>query len=109
MTGSPAFSAARTLRLMGSNWALRIGVAPALDRLAVGLEAVAQLAEQFGDHAMAGGVPTPLEFLGQLADALAGPSQGGFRVAAGDRIDQAFQVAAERGVRIHSPLAAASG
>src|SRR5690242_5433294 len=57
---------------------------------------------------MAGGVPHPLEFLGQLADALARPSQGRLRVASGRRADQSLQVGAEGSVGLHDPLAAAS-
>jgi hypothetical protein len=37
---------------------------------------------------MACGVPHPLEFLGQLADALARPPEGRLWVASGHRVDQ---------------------
>jgi hypothetical protein len=53
-----------------------IRMALPLEGLAVSLETIARPVEEFGDHAMAGGVPHPLQLLGQLADTLAGPPQG---------------------------------
>src|SRR5262249_31369926 len=85
-----------------------VRVALALDRLAVGLEAVPRLMEQLGDDAMAGGVPHPPELLGQLADALARPPQGRLWVAPGHRVDQPLQIGAECRVGFYGPLAAAS-
>src|SRR3954462_5569875 len=58
---------------------------------------------------MAGGVAHSAKLLGQLADALARPSQGRIRVASRHRVDQPLQIGAERGVGLHGLLATASG
>src|ERR1022692_4306858 len=50
--------------------------------LPVGLQAVIQLMQQLRDHWIAHLMSHPVEILGQLADAVAGPAQASFRVAA---------------------------
>ena len=50
--------------------------------LPVGLQAVIQLMEQLCHHGIAHSMPHPVEILGQFADAVTGPAQAGFRVAA---------------------------
>src|ERR1700722_12431440 len=83
-----------------------VRVALPLESLAVGLEAVVKSVEQLTDHAPARGVTQAPEFLGQLADTLAGPPQRRLRVAASHRIDQSLQVALESRVGCHGLVAA---
>ena len=58
---------------------LKLGVAVRVFRprqgLAIGLQAIAHVVEQFGDHAMADLVPLALQCRRQLTHALAGPAQ----------------------------------
>ena len=68
-----------------------IRVGTALERLAVGLEAVAQIMEQSVDGPLTHRVPLGLKFHRQLGRTLTGPSQQRHRVATGHRIDQGFQ------------------
>ena len=65
-----------------------IRVTSALDRLAVGLEAVAQVMEEAVDRPLTDRMALGLEPLRQLGGTLAGPPQGRHRVATGHRIDQ---------------------
>jgi hypothetical protein len=60
-------------------------LAVALLGLAVGLQAVARRAEQFGDQCMAHLVILRAQRFGQISHALAGPPQGRFGIAAGRR------------------------
>lgn len=46
-----------------------------------------------------------LEFRRQLAQALAGPPQRRFRVAAGKRVHQPFQILAQGGIGVNGALA----
>ena len=59
---------------------LKLGVAVRVFRprqgLAIGLQAIAHVVEQFGDHAMADLVPLALQCRRQLTHALAGPAPG---------------------------------
>jgi hypothetical protein len=85
-----------------------IRVARALQCLAVGLEAVAKVVEQCGNHAMAGRVPQAAEFLRQLPHTLARPAQRRLGVAPGHRVDQPLQVVLEGTIGLHGPLPTAS-
>ena len=69
-----------------------VGVAVALRGLAVGLQAVARIVEQFGDQGAAHLVALRLQRLRQSAHALAGPPQRRFRVAACRWFDQGFEI-----------------
>jgi hypothetical protein len=81
----------------------------ALDRLTIGLQAIAEFVQQCGHHAMAGRMPEATEFLSQLAHTFAGPAQGRFGVPPGHGIDQAFKIDLECVVHLSAPLATASG
>jgi hypothetical protein len=69
-----------------------VGVTGPIQRLAVGLQAVPQVAQQPGHHTLAGAVPHPNQLRGQPAQALAGPTQRGLRVAPGYGLYQPLQV-----------------
>jgi len=84
-----------------------VGVALALDRLAVGLEAIAQGVQEPVDRPLAGGMPPGLEPLGQLGGTLARPPQRRHRVATGHGIDQGFEVTQQVRVLIDQRLPAA--
>jgi hypothetical protein len=80
----------------------------ALDRLAIGLQALAECVQQCGNHAMAGRMPEAPEFLCQLAHTFAGPAQGRCGVPPGHGIDQSFESGLEPVVRLYATLATAS-
>ena len=84
-----------------------VWVTRALQRLAVGLETVAQVVEEGGDNAMTGGVPQAAEFLGQLPHTLARPAQRGLGVASRQRVNQLLQIVLERLIGLYCPLATA--
>src|SRR6266566_2432165 len=63
----------------------------ALERLAVGLETVAQIMEESIDRPLTDRMPLRLECRRQVGRALASPSEQRHRVATGHRIDQSFQ------------------
>ena len=65
---------------------------PAFQRLAVGLQAVAQLVQQPVHRPFADTVTGTCQFRRQACRAAAGPQQRPHRVAAGDRIDQPLQL-----------------
>ncbi len=75
-----------------------VGMARALERLAVRLEAVAQVVEQLRHGLVADRVAPPTQLRGQVADAPGGPAQGGLRVAPGGRLDERLEVRAQRRV-----------
>src|ERR1039457_4692698 len=68
-----------------------VGVIAPLDRLAVGLEAIAKSVQESIDRPLAGTMPLRREFGRQLGSAFARPPQGRHRVATGARIDQDLQ------------------
>ncbi len=78
-----------------------IRVRAPLERLAVGLETVAQVMEEAVDRPLTHRMPLRLECRRQLGRTLAGPPQERHRVATGHRIDQGFQGTDE--VRIMRP------
>ena len=67
-----------------------IRVGAALDRLAVGLEAVAQIMQEAVDGPLTHRVPLGLKFRRQLGCTLARPPQQRHRVAPGHWLDQGF-------------------
>ncbi len=83
---------------------ISIRVTFALDRLAIGLEAVVQVVEETVDRALADGMPSSLEFGRQLGRALARPAQRRHRIATGHGIDQGLQVTQEVGIMIDQGL-----
>jgi hypothetical protein len=87
--------------------AIRVGAA--FERLAVGLQAVAQLPQQLGDQLMADPMPPRPQLGRQLAHALAGPAQRGLRITARGRLDQPLQIRPQRRVGVHRPLPASAG
>jgi hypothetical protein len=82
-----------------------VRVALALDRLVIGLEAVAQIVEQSVDRPLADDVPSGLEPLGQLVRTLARPPQRRDRVATSHGIDQGFQFTKQVWIMIGHRLA----
>ena len=78
-----------------------IRVGAALERLAVGLETVAQVMEEAVDRPLTHRMPLGLECRRQLGRTLACPPQERHRVPTGHRIDQGFQGLDE--VRITHP------
>src|SRR6266446_3036189 len=87
---------------------IAIGVLAALARLAQSLQAVAQLVQQLAHQLMRDLMSQVLQFLGQLAHALARPPQWRLRVSPRHRLHQSFQVLAQAGVLAHVALAPAS-
>ena len=92
---------------------LELGVAIRVRRtlagLAVGLQAVPQILEQFCHQAMADLVALAVEFRSQLAHTLAGPAQGRLWIAATIRFDQLFQIVDQGRILVDRPLAPATG
>ena len=91
---------------------LKLGVAVRVFRprqgLAIGLQAIAHVVEQFGDHAMADLVPLALQCRRQLTHALAGPAQRGLGIPTAGRLHQPVQVLAQARVMLDGALPAAS-
>src|SRR5271165_7125413 len=108
-TGCRCLWNALTRRLRCWNWASRSGLALALDRLPVGLEAVPEGVEEAVDRPLAGGMPQGLEFGGQLGRTLARPPQRRHRVATGHGVDQSLQLTEEVGVLIDQGLSSTTG
>jgi hypothetical protein len=75
-------------------------------RLAVGLQAVPCGAQQFSHQLVADAVPHTLQGLRQGPSALRGPAQGRVRGPRGRGLDQARQIAHQRGVLVDRPLPA---
>src|SRR6202011_5823398 len=73
-----------------------VGVAVALRSLAVALQTVTCLIEQVADQGAADFVTLRLQRLRQTAHALAGPPQRRFRIPAGRRLDQGFEIGEQR-------------
>src|SRR6202023_3842800 len=73
-----------------------VGVAVALRGLAVALQTVTCLIEQVADQGAADFVTLRLQRLRQTAHALAGPPQRRFRIPAGRRLDQGFEIGEQR-------------
>lgn len=92
---------------------LELGIAihmlRAFQRLAVGLQAVAQFVQQFCDPYMTDRMPLRTQRLGQRACALAGPAQRRIRIATAQRFDQPLQIAAQRRIEAFGALAPATG
>ena len=86
-----------------------IGMLLAFESLGGGLQAVAQMMEHLPDDVIARGQPPLLQGLGQLAGTLAGPSQGGHRIAAGLGGDQLLQGLEQLRRGVTELLAAAPG
>src|SRR5262249_35114017 len=84
-----------------------VGMILSLDRLAVGLEAVAEGVQEPVDRPLASGVPARRQLRRQLVGALAGPPQGRHRVTTGDRVDQGLQRTEELRVVLGEWLATA--
>ena len=78
-----------------------IGVAAALARLAVALQAVAQVAQRLRDPLVTDPVPQLTQGHRQLAHALAGPAQRRLRGPARHRLHQPLQVVAHARVGLH--------
>jgi len=85
-----------------------VGVARALERLAVGLEAVAQLVEQLADQPVTDHVPTLLQLGGQVAHAPRRPAQGALGIAPGRGLDERLEVGHKRRVTLDGALSAAT-
>ena len=85
----------------GLEWRIPVRVVAARERLAIGLETVAQVMEEPVDRPLTGCLPWRLEGRRQLRRTLACPSEQRHRVATGHGIDQGFQGRYE--VRITRP------
>src|SRR5437868_758086 len=86
------------LRVDVAELRIPVGVAVALRGLAVALQTVTRLIEQVADQGAADLVTLRLQRLRQTAQALAGPAQRRFRIPAGRRFDQSFEIVEQRGV-----------
>jgi hypothetical protein len=71
---------------------ISIRVLAALQRLLVGLQTVIQIVKQFGHGLIADTVALLPKFFGQAAHALARPTQRGFRVSAGHRVQKPIEI-----------------
>jgi hypothetical protein len=76
---------------MYSNWAVAVGMLAAFSRLAVGLQAVTQLRQQFGNLLPADRKPLPLQLAGQTSNTLARPTQRRFGIASTRWFNQSIQ------------------
>ncbi len=77
--------------------------------LAVGLQAVAGFVQQSSYRARADGVSLAGQFVGQVAGALAGPTQGRLRVPSGEGIDQLVQSSQQPRVDFRTRFASRTG
>ncbi len=77
--------------------------------LAVGLQAVAGFVQQSSYRARADGVSLAGRFVGQVAGALAGPTQGRLRVPSGEGIDQLVQSSQQPRVDFRTRFASRTG
>ena len=88
-----------------------VGMAAAFPGLAVGLEAVTELAQQSADRPGTDCVTLAAQLNGQLGGTLAGPAQWRLGVATGRRLDQRLQAAHQARIvmrqRLPSPAGAA--
>ena len=75
-----------------------------LFRLAIGLQTVAQPVQEVGYHLVTDRMLHPHQFRGQLANALTGPPQGGFRITPGRGFQQILQIGLQRRVLINGLL-----
>jgi hypothetical protein len=87
---------------------IAVGVAAAFQDLAIGLQAVAHLVKQSTDQAGADLVPHLCQLGGQLAGALARPTQRRLRIAATAGLHQALEIAAKGRVLVDRSLASGS-
>jgi len=71
---------------------IAIRVVRSLQRLAVGLQTVSQIVEHPAHQLVTGLMPHLPQFLRQLPQALTGPTQWRFRIAASNRLHQPFQI-----------------
>ena len=100
MTGSPRDSCSWTASLDVAELGVAVGMARPLERLAVGLEAVAQLVEQLRHGLVADRVTLPAQLGGEVADAPGRPAQRALRVAPGRRLDERLEVRPQRRVAL---------
>jgi len=68
------------------NLGIAVQMRAALERLAVGLQAITHLLEQGGNQAMARLMSQPCQVVRQLAHAFGGPARGRLRIASGHRV-----------------------
>ena len=85
-----------------------IGVLRALQRLAVGLQAVAQRTQQRGDRRVVGFVSALAQLAGELSHALGGPQEDLHRVAAAVVGDERLQRLQQHGIGLRDRLAPAA-
>src|SRR5271166_6000545 len=85
-----------------------VGVVVAFRGLAVALQTVPRLIEQVADQGTADFVTLRLQRLRQTAHTLAGPPQRRFRIPAGRRLDQGFEIGEQRRVLGNRRLATRS-
>ena len=100
ITGSPRESCSWTALVDVAELGVAVGVARALERLAVGLQAVAHLLEQLGHGLVADRVAQAAELVGEVADAPGRPAQRGLGVAPGAGLDERLEVGAQRRVAL---------
>jgi len=85
---------------------IAVRVARALERLAIGLQRIAQLTQQLADSLMRDAVAQRLQVCSQIAQASGRPSERNDRIAACDRLDQTLQLAQQFRVRRRQRLPA---
>lgn len=69
--------------------------------LAIGLQAVAEMAQKIGDHIVRDAMTETSKFGRQIAQALGGPQQRRHGIAARRRLHQSRQIAEQRRIGIH--------
>jgi hypothetical protein len=84
---------------------IAIGMLPALARLAVGLQAIAKLVQQFAHDGSTDVMTHVAQPARQLAQALAGPQKRRLRIAARLRFDQRTQIIQKARIRLAQRLA----
>jgi len=85
-----------------------IGVLAAFPRLAVGLQAVAQVTQLLGHPLMTDPVPLLAQFGSQMAHTFARPTQGGLRITPRHRLDELFEIPSHASVGLDGLLPSAA-
>src|SRR5882672_1818668 len=79
-----------------------------LQDLAIGLEAISQIVENLGDHAMARLMAHSLQFLRQTTNAFTSPPQGRFWLSTLGGLHKLLQIRLQRQVGIDRPFASSA-
>jgi hypothetical protein len=86
-----------------------IGMRSSFLLLTVSLQAIPQLVQQLGYQLPTDGMTLFLQFAGQLANTLTGPTQRRFRVPTASGFNQSLQIRQQGRILIHGSFASAAG